>query len=182
MKTRHIVLASAGLSGLATAAYALSKSQQARWQVVNAALRLAYPEVRRVTYAELSQELATSRERPVLLDVRTDQEYAVSHIPGARQAPPDNDPVDSVADLGRETPIVTYCSIGGRSAQAARQLRRAGYANVRNLKGSIFEWAMEGGTVVRDGLQVREVHPYSPRLEVLLDPVFRAYRPGEAYE
>ena len=38
---------------------------------------------------------------------------------------------------------MTYCAVGYRSAEMATQLRAAGFTNVRNLEGSIFQWANE---------------------------------------
>ena len=74
-----------------------------------------------------------------LVDVRTPQEFASGHIPGAVNIP--------VQDLGRrmteldgkERPIVLYCRSGARSSTAARMLKSAGYAQVHDL-GSMGRW------------------------------------------
>lgn len=74
-----------------------------------------------------------------LLDVRTPEEFAQGHLPGAR-----NIPVQVLGQRlqevgGTETPVVVYCAAGGRSASAAELLRRAGFREVFNL-GPMSAW------------------------------------------
>ena len=70
--------------------------------------------------------------------------------------------VESVtAGVSKETPIVTYCAVGYRSGEMATGLRAAGFTNVRNLEGSIFQWANEHRPLVRENERVSTVHPYS---------------------
>ena len=113
----------------------------------------------------------------VLLDARGPDEYAVSHLPGARRVDPDADAAalgSALADVDRRRPVVVYCSVGARSAAVARRLRKAGFERVENLRGSIFRWANEGRPVVRDGEVVGEVHPFDAVWGRLLDPEHRA--------
>jgi len=72
---------------------------------------------------------------------------------------------------------VTYCSVGYRSAKMAQRLRNAGYTNVQNLEGSIFEWANEHRPLVRDGEPTKQVHPYSALRGHLLRDEVRAPLP-----
>jgi rhodanese-related sulfurtransferase len=74
-----------------------------------------------------------------LVDVRTPGEFAGGHLPGAV-----NIPVDELdGRLGelqpKEGAIVLYCRSGRRSAIAARTLKAAGFAEVRDL-GSMSRW------------------------------------------
>ena len=67
-----------------------------------------------------------------ILDVRTSGEFSSGAYPRAR-----NIPLDSLsaklAKLGpKDKPIVVYCASGSRSAQAARILKGAGFADVTN--------------------------------------------------
>ncbi len=114
---------------------------------------------------------------PILLDVRSRAEWKVSHLPGARLVLPDSDPTTAVALLPKDAPTVTYCAVGYRSARAAERLGAAGYTQVRNLEGSIFEWANEGRPLIRDGKRVTLVHPYSAFWGRLLEPEARAPLP-----
>ena len=48
----------------------------------------------------------------------------------------------------KDSKIVVYCSLGVRSEDIAEQLKKAGYTNVFNLYGGIFEWKNKGNTIV----------------------------------
>lgn len=119
----------------ATAIYAF------RWAIVNAAIRREFSGVSRISTKELAEWLNDkSQAAPLLLDARTRAEYEVSHLPGAEYA--GSDTKLQVPDEPKDRPIVTYCSVGYRSAKFARQLQAVSYTNVRNLEGSIFKWRM----------------------------------------
>ena len=149
------------------------------WPAVDHAIRTEYPEVRRVTTDSLARWIASdSLRRPILLDTRPAEEFAVSQLHGAVRIDPDAEDFSMLDTLGRDAPIVTYCSVGYRSSGIAEKLQTAGFTNVRNLEGSIFRWANEGRPVYRDGREVHEVHPFDAVWGSLLDPELRAYEPG----
>lgn len=79
----------------------------------------------------------------VLLDVRTEQEFASGHINGAVLIPVD-EITARLAELpeDKNTPIIVYCRSGNRSATAARLLTKAGYRSVYDL-GGINSWPYE---------------------------------------
>jgi rhodanese-related sulfurtransferase len=79
-----------------------------------------------------------------VLDAREPKEYAVSHIPGAVNCGYDRFDLSQLEGLDKTRPIVVYCSIGYRSEKIAQKLTKAGFTNVSNLYGSIFEWANRG--------------------------------------
>lgn len=122
-------------------------------------LRKKFPDVRTISTAELAGLDVSAR--PLLLDAREENEFAVSHLPGARRA--ENDAVAQLRQLGatNETPIVVYCSVGYRSALMARKLQKVGFANVRNLEGSIFAWANEGRPLVNANGTTIGAHPFN---------------------
>jgi rhodanese-related sulfurtransferase len=74
-----------------------------------------------------------------LVDVRTPQEFASAHLPGAVNIPVQE--LDRrMAELGpKDEPIVLYCRSGSRSAYAARMLHGAGYSAVYDL-GAMNAW------------------------------------------
>ncbi len=75
-----------------------------------------------------------------LVDVRTPQEYAQGHIPGAVSLPLDRLSVMAQKKLpDKDKPVIVYCLSGGRSAQAAMILTQMGYKDIRNL-GGITGW------------------------------------------
>ncbi len=133
-----------------------------------ATIRRRFPEVPVVGCEQLAAELAADGPAPVLVDARSDEEFAVSRLAGARRLAT----VEAVAAAGLELnrPIVAYCSVGYRSARLARALRRAGYRDVRNLEGSLFRWANLGLPLEGAPPGQRPVHPFHPLWEGLLEP------------
>jgi rhodanese-related sulfurtransferase len=143
------------------------------WSIVDWKIAHDFPQVKRITPAELSAWLQDAgRPPPALLDVRTAAEYEVSHLQNARRVQPGSPA--SIIQLPKDQPIVTYCSIGYRSGALARTLDRAGFTHVSNMEGSIFKWANEGRPVYCHGQQVKKVHPYNERWGKLLDKALRA--------
>ena len=157
-----------------------ARPDSAAWRAVEATLAARYPDVRAVSTDALAAELER-RPAPLLLDARTPEEYAVSHLPGARRVDPDAD-ADALAEfvdtVPRDRPVVVYCSVGVRSAGVAARLAEARFTDVRNLEGSIFRWASEGRPLVRGGAgsetPASRVHPYDAVWGRLLDPARRA--------
>lgn len=131
-------------------------------------IREKLPDVGRIDVDELARRLAED-PAPVLLDVRASEEFAVSHLRGARHAEELEDALQVLAGKPKSSEIVVYCSIGYRSGYLAKELQEQGFENVRNLEGSIFEWVNEGHAVYRGDEVVREVHPYDTTWGKLLD-------------
>lgn len=137
-------------------------SQDLTWDAVHRMIAADFPDVPSITTDSLSERLSdASVPSPVLLDARSAEEFAVSHLPGAHRVDPAATTVPALDTLSRDTAIVVYCSVGYRSARIAHRLRTRGFTNVSNLKGSIFRWANEGRPVYRDGRPVTTVHPYN---------------------
>jgi 3-mercaptopyruvate sulfurtransferase SseA len=80
----------------------------------------------------------------------------------------------ALAGAPKDARVVTYCSVGVRSAAMADRLREAGYVNVVHMNGSIFQWANEGRPLERDGRPAETVHPYDAEWGRLLDARRRA--------
>jgi len=73
----------------------------------------------------------------LLIDVRTKLEFWLGHLPGAVCIPVQDlpDAMAKLDDLSVQSRIVVYCASGARSAEAAKQLRSAGYSNVDDAGG-----------------------------------------------
>ena len=138
-------------------------------------IRTTYPTVRHISTDSLAAWQHQTAEAPLLLDIRAKDEFAVSHLHGARRLDPDTDDFAILRHLPPDTPIVTYCSVGYRSAAMAERLAETGFTNVVNLEGSIFAWANEGRPVFRDDRAVQQVHPYDAVWGVLLNKELHAY-------
>ena len=146
-----------------------------RWEIVKRHLDREFPDVKKITTVELAELLREKQtDVPLLLDVRTEAEYRVSHLPAAQHVEPGSDPRTLSLPARKEAPIVTYCSVGYRSAQFARKLAQAGFSNVRNLEGSIFQWANERRPLMRANTIVAKVHPYNRIWGTLLRSEIRA--------
>ena len=76
------------------------------------------------------------QNKPLIVDVRTVQEFRTGAYPDAVNIPLDDLMIrreEFGTDLNRD--IVVYCASGGRSAYAQRQLMQMGYTNVKNGGG-----------------------------------------------
>ena len=76
-----------------------------------------------------------------IIDVRSDAEFAKTHINGARHIPQAS-VLEKIGNLGinKNDTIVVYCNVGNTSARVCRMLLKEGYQNVKNLKGGLTAW------------------------------------------
>lgn len=146
------------------------------WDTVFAWIQKDWPAVPQISTQELAERMAASSNiaGPLLIDVRTREEYEVSHLPGAVWAETPGQIAVALRETSDRRAVVFYCSVGVRSSKAAAKLVESRRANVFNLKGSIFKWANEGRPLVADDHAVHVVHPYNERWSVLLKPELRS--------
>jgi len=124
-------------------------------------VRDRFPDVSHLPPRELAIWLAdAARPSPLLLDARSEEEFAVSHLAGARRIDPAADASTLRVVATSDRPVVVYCSAGYRGSQVARRLHEVGAQDVANLEGGIFAWVNDGFDVVRNGEKAREVHPH----------------------
>jgi len=110
------------------------------------------------------QELAMPKTDAILLDARELKEYEVSHLKHAMHVGYDHFDLNTVLKNipKTSTSIVVYCSVGIRSEAIAQQLKKAGYSNVYNLFGGIFEWKNHNLPVYNcEETETENVHAYS---------------------
>lgn len=132
------------------------------------------PQVQWLNTKELANWLENPlKPKPIILDARTQAEYDVSHLKNSRRIDGDATELTPLKDVSRDTLIVVYCSVGYRSAAIAQQLGQAGFTNVYNLEGSIFQWANEGRPIFQDGSPAQLVHPYDRLWGKLLKSQYR---------
>lgn len=80
------------------------------------------------------------REEVQLVDVRTAEEFAEGHIPGAVNMDVNGVEFDAqIATLEIDCPVALYCRSGRRSKVAAEQVAKAGFVVVE-LDGGILSW------------------------------------------
>jgi rhodanese-related sulfurtransferase len=92
----------------------------------------------------LSPQQATekiNREDAIVVDVRPMADFNKGHILGAKNFPM-NGLMKQVGQLEKhkKDPIIVSCRSGAQSSMACKQLRKAGFENVFNLRGGILAW------------------------------------------
>jgi len=110
-------------------------------------------------------------QKPLLLDTRQKEEFTVSHLKNAIWVGYKEFELDSVTPKigSKDREIVVYCSIGVRSENIGDKLVKAGYINVKNLYGGIFEWKNNGYPVYdSEGNETENVHAFNKHWGKLL--------------
>ncbi len=88
----------------------------------------------------------------VLLDVRTPDETRAARIDAPQHLAITRGWLEMKIlnhVIDKQTPIVTYCGIGIRSAFAAETLKQMGFTNVRNYEEGLSTWESRGYPVAR---------------------------------
>lgn len=117
-------------------------------------------------------------ETPILLDTRKKEEFIVSHLKNAIWVGHKNFKLDSVTQKieDKTSEIVVYCSIGVRSENIGEKLLKAGFTNVKNLYGGIFEWKNKGYPVYDSrGNETENVHAFNKQWGKLLQNGEKVY-------
>lgn len=111
--------------------------------IVSAAL-LFVPSMRKggksgLTPADAVQKI--NREKAVIVDVRSADEFAPSHIKGAKNiAAADLEAQLPGAVKSKSLPIILVCASGLRAQKAAATVQKLGYTNVHVLAGGLGAW------------------------------------------
>lgn len=113
---------------------------------IEARLVEKYPSVQVISPEDLTGEIARAGDL-LLLDVRTQAEFRVSHIAGAIRVDPQAS-TKSISALIKEqgSPelVVLYCSVGYRSTRMANRLQKIlppdSDVHLYNLSGGVFLW------------------------------------------
>ena len=108
-------------------------------------IRRAKDEITEVDPKEV-HELVEGRNGEVIVDVREQNEYEESHLPGAVHVPRGHleSRIEGAA-RDKDQRVVLYCASGNRSALAAKTLQdELGYANVESMTGGITLWKDRG--------------------------------------
>lgn len=102
---------------------------------------------RDVSIAE-AEALLQADKKIVVLDVRTPEEFATAHLPGAKNlnfnAP---DFKAAVGALDRDATYLVHCQAGGRSARATAAMKELQFKSVLHLNEGFSEWEAAGKPV-----------------------------------
>ena len=99
----------------------------------------------------ISQEALLERQQKgdetlYVLDVRSPEEYASGHLPGAINIPYDQI-ASRIAEVPKDQDVVLYCKSGRRAGIAAEVLAGQGYTRLQHLEGDIVAWVDKGRPV-----------------------------------
>jgi len=97
---------------------------------------------RTITMDEAVKMMSSERDY-IILDVRTPEEYAEGHIPGAINVPNETIGTAEIPELPDKAQLIlVYCRSGRRSKEAAEKLVKLGYTNIVEF-GGILDWKGE---------------------------------------
>lgn len=110
-----------------------------------AALSVSDGDYRQITMDE-AVTMMEEEKNYIILDVRTAEEFADKHIPGAINIPNETIGTEEISELpDKEQLILVYCRSGNRSKQASEKLVKLGYTNIVEF-GGIKDWPGETTT------------------------------------
>jgi rhodanese-related sulfurtransferase len=120
-----------------------------------------FPNIDAVWPADIAEAYAA--DELILVDVRENDEQAVSMIPGAISKEKFEQGKDAYADKR----VIVLCTIGYRSGVYVKELAEQGF-KAENLAGSILMWAHEGLPLEdSDGQPTKQVHIYGKKWDLL---------------
>ena len=91
-----------------------------------------------------------NREKGLVIDVCSAEEFAASHINGAVNVPLDQleAKLPSVAK-NKSIPLILVCAAGARSKRAQAMAQKLGYEKVHSLQGGLTAWKEANLPVVK---------------------------------
>ena len=90
-----------------------------------------------------SQELIG--QGAIAIDVRTKEEYASGHVPGATNIDISSSTFEEeIGKLDKSKQYVVNCLSGGRSSRAVARMDELGFTDARNVAGGITAWKSAG--------------------------------------
>ena len=106
-----------------------------RW-VIAALVTLAMSTVHAPQPSADTASIAAVNEPTLIIDVRTAEEFAAGHFPGAINIPHE-DIIQGIkeSNVGKNQTVLLYCRSGNRSGQAEARLQSAGFSGAKNVGG-----------------------------------------------
>ena len=103
---------------------------------------LAESEAPSIAPSELNARRAAGTA-PVVIDVRTKEEYAAGHIPGTLNISFDR-VAERISEIDAPNGVALYCMVGPRARKGEAALLGAGYTRVFHLDGGLAAWQAAG--------------------------------------
>lgn len=95
--------------------------------------------------------MLVNKEDAVVFDTRAPNEFKTGHIIGARQLKPEEVRAKDFKKLEnvKDKPIIVVCAMGNSARGIAAAMNKAGFANVKVLKGGMNAWNSAGLPVAK---------------------------------
>lgn len=101
----------------------------------------ARPQVQEISILKLDS-LQAALPNALLIDVRSDEEWAAGHLNGAAYISYDWDHrLEPLKALPSDRPVLVYCEAGGRSGVITEELRIIGHPYIIDLIGGMEAWS-----------------------------------------
>lgn len=98
-------------------------------------------ETQRIDQDALLQRIEQKDAALLIVDVRTPEEFAAGHVPGAINVPYTHLPARAAELAAKgDKEIVLYCRTGVRAERAATRLREHGFVRLLHLDGDMQQW------------------------------------------
>lgn len=86
-----------------------------------------------------------------ILDVRSSEEYAEGHVPGAMHIPHDSIQTKlSSLPQDKDAPLLIYCRTGRKAGLATTELKQMGYSKIFHMQGNMPGWTEKGFDISHD--------------------------------
>jgi len=124
-------------------------------------------------------KMQSTNEKVYILDAREVEEFEVSHLKNSIFVGYNDFLAERVTSKieDKNAPIVVYCSLGIRSETISEKLKEAGYTNIKNLYGGIFEWVNKGYQVYDSSLnETQKIHAFSKHWSKYLSKGEKVYK------
>jgi len=103
-----------------------------------------------IAAANFAQKIKSTAQ-PLIIDVRSQEEFAGQHIDNAINIDWNGDNFEGkISKYDKSKPIYVYCMSGGRSKQAAEKLGDMGFTKIYELQGGIMKWNAAGLSIPTD--------------------------------
>ncbi|PJG58792.1 rhodanese-like domain-containing protein [Aeromonas cavernicola] len=95
--------------------------------------------------------LLINRESAVVLDIRSQEEYAKGHLAGAQHLPFTQIQSNNLGTVEKhkDAPIIVVCESGMTAGGAGRHLSKAGFKQVYTLSGGMAQWRADNLPVTK---------------------------------
>ncbi len=122
-------------------AIALVSGGMLLWPIINRQMGGA-------TVGTLQATRMINDQNAVVIDVRSNGEFAGGHLPNAKNIPVE-DITKRAGELPADKPVIICCASGSRATRAAGALRKLGREQVFCLDGGVSGWQQAGLPVVK---------------------------------